>query len=56
MREEGESFYFEVNGQPHFVRGASVVPFDVFESRPTDAYLRQMLLAALAANMNSVRL
>ena len=31
-------------------------PFDVFESRPTDAYLRQMLLAALAANMNSVRL
>jgi beta-mannosidase len=51
----GLSFEFVVNGIPIFAKGASVVPFDSFPNRVTDAKLRSILQSAKDANMNMIR-
>ncbi|EDQ92570.1 uncharacterized protein MONBRDRAFT_13400, partial [Monosiga brevicollis MX1] len=51
----GRSFYLEVNGVPVFGKGASVVPFDAFDGRVSNAKLQQMLASAVAANFNMLR-
>jgi beta-mannosidase len=51
----GRSFEFVVNGIPIFAKGASVVPFDSFPNRVTDAKLRRTLQSAKDANMNMIR-
>ena len=51
----GKNFAFVVNGIPIFVKGASVVPIDVFPTRITRDRLERMLEAARDVNMNMVR-
>jgi beta-mannosidase len=47
--------FFRVNGVPVFAKGANVVPFDAFQSRVNATTMRPILDAAVAANMNTVR-
>ncbi len=51
----GESFYFRVNGEPVFMKGANYIPQDNFPSRVTDEKYRQTLQTAIDANMNMLR-
>jgi beta-mannosidase len=51
----GEAFYFEVNGQPVFMKGANYVPPDPLIPRITIEKRRQILCAAKDAGMNFVR-
>ncbi|MEQ8706235.1 MAG: glycoside hydrolase family 2 protein [Phaeodactylibacter sp.] len=53
--KEGHSFYFEVNGQPIFAKGANYIPQDSFLDRPTEAHYRKVFEDMAAANMNMVR-
>jgi beta-mannosidase len=51
----GESFFFRVNGEPLFVRGANVVPPDHFTPRADSAVYARIVGDAVAANMNMLR-
>jgi len=51
----GTSFFFEVNGQPTFMKGANYIPQDVFLPRVKPAQYRSLLLAAQEAGMNMLR-
>jgi beta-mannosidase len=50
-----QNFYFRINGQPVFARGANFIPIDSFNSRVTHADREYTIKAALAANMNMIR-
>jgi len=54
IRERG-SFGLRINGVPVFMKGANVVPLDIFPARVTPARQRRLLADAVAANMNMVR-
>jgi beta-mannosidase len=49
------SFYFRINRLPVFIRGANFIPIDVFESRVTPADREFIVRAAVASNMNMLR-
>lgn len=51
----GQSFYFTVNGQATFMKGANWVPADVFLPRITKNRYRQLLIAAKEAHFNMLR-
>ncbi len=51
----GQSFYFTVNKQPIFIKGANWVPADVFLPRVTKAKYRNLLVAAKEAGINMLR-
>jgi beta-mannosidase len=51
----GQSFYFTVNGNPTYMKGANWVPADVFLPRVDRAKYRNLLLAAKEANFNMLR-
>jgi beta-mannosidase len=52
--EQGETFFFSLNGERIFARGANYIPFAFFpEQRPAD--LRRVLEDAAAVNMNMIR-
>lgn len=51
----GESFYFELNGQPLFAKGANYIPCDNFLTRVTDSIYQKTILDAVNANMNMLR-
>ncbi len=51
----GRSFYFTVNDQPVFMKGANWIPADMFLPRLTKAKYRQLLVAAKEANINMLR-
>ena len=53
--EHGESFYFELNGQPIFAKGANYIPIDNFLTRVTDSTYEKTILDAVNANMNMLR-
>lgn len=53
---EGKSFYFEVNGESIFAKGANYIPQDNFLDRPTEAHYRKVFEDMAAANMNMVRI
>ena len=53
--EWGESFYFEMNGVPVFMKGANYIPLDVFVPRVTDEIYERTIRDAAAANMNMLR-
>jgi len=51
----GVSFGFRVNGRDLFVRGANIIPPDIFMSRVTAQDLENLVLKARDANMNMLR-
>ncbi|MEM8508436.1 MAG: glycoside hydrolase family 2 protein [Bacteroidota bacterium] len=51
----GSSFYFKVNGQPIFMKGANYIPNDVFLTRVDSSAYTKVVDAAVAANMNMLR-
>lgn len=53
--EIGESFYFKVNGEPVYMRGANAIPGDPLLTGKGAPRYRQVLLDAAASNMNMVR-
>ncbi|NTV83966.1 MAG: glycoside hydrolase family 2 protein, partial [Bacteroidales bacterium] len=52
---EGKSFYFEVNGQPVFAKGANYIPNDVFLDRVSPEKYEFIIKSAADANMNMLR-
>jgi beta-mannosidase len=53
--EIGTSFYFEVNDQPLFAKGANYIPQDVFLPRVKPKQYRDLLIATRDAGMNMLR-
>ena len=51
----GKSFFFRINGLPVFMKGSNWIPADVFPERVSVTYLKQLLLSAVEANMNVLR-
>jgi beta-mannosidase len=51
----GARFAFRVNGRETFCRGANWIPADALPSRATPELTRKLLEAAVAANMNMIR-
>ncbi len=51
----GESFYFEKNGKPFYVKGANWIPANVFLPSVKKTDYLQLLLMAKNANMNMLR-
>ncbi|MDI9256568.1 beta-mannosidase [Flavobacterium sedimenticola] len=51
----GKSFYFKVNGQPVFIKGANVVPPDSFLPRATDSVYQSIVKNAVDTHMNMLR-
>ncbi len=53
--DDGQSFYFRVNGVPFYAKGANWIPGDVFQARMTVKRYRCLLESAQSANMNMIR-
>ncbi len=51
----GTAFYFKVNGQPIFIKGANYIPQDMLLPRVSDGKYRSLLMQAQKANMNMLR-
>jgi beta-mannosidase len=51
----GTSFYFKVNGQPIFIKGANYIPQDLFLPRVTNDKTESLLELVQQANMNMLR-
>ena len=51
----GESFYFTLNGEKVFMKGANYIPCDIFLPRVTDSVYRRTIADAVAVNMNMIR-
>ena len=51
----GQSFYFEVNGQPFFAKGGNWIPADQFANRVTRQRYADLLGSCADANMNMLR-
>ena len=51
----GPSFYFRLNGQPVFVKGANYIPPQNFMPSATIADYRSVIDDAVAVNMNMIR-
>ena len=51
----GNSFYFKINGVPTFMKGVNYIPQDVFLPRVKDSDYKNILQAAVDANMNMIR-
>src|SRR5690606_10501395 len=53
--EHGTSFYFKLNGHPVFMKGANIIPNDMFIPRVTDENYRTMIETTKNSNMNMLR-
>ena len=51
----GTSFYFKLNGKPVFMKGANIVPPDIFLPRVSDSTYFSLVENAKKANMNMLR-
>ncbi len=51
----GTSFYFKLNGQPLFMKGANYIPQDAFLPRVTDNQYEKLIEQVQDANMNMLR-
>ena len=51
----GKSFYFSVNGNPVFMKGANYIPQDIFLSRVADDDYERLIKSAADANFNMLR-
>ena len=52
---DGTTFYFELNGEPLFAKGANYIPCDVFLPRVTRSIYEKTIDDAAAVNMNMLR-
>jgi beta-mannosidase len=52
----GSSFYFKVNGEPVFMKGANYIPQDVFLNRVNPDQYERVINSAVATNMNMLRI
>ncbi len=52
---KGEAFYFTLNGEKLFMKGANYIPCDNFLPRVTDSVYRRTIADAAAVNMNMLR-
>ena len=52
---KGESFYFTLNGEKLFMKGANYIPCDIFLPRVTDSIYQRTITDAVAVNMNMLR-
>lgn len=52
---DGSSFYFQVDGEPLFIKGANLIPPDNFLSRVTGDDYKRLIDDALAAHINMLR-
>ncbi|KAF4712656.1 hypothetical protein FOZ62_026079, partial [Perkinsus olseni] len=55
MEDDGRSFYFKVNGEPIYARGANWIPSDAFESRVDEPRLRRHFEQYRKAHFNMLR-
>ena len=53
--DQGESFYFVVNGEPMFAKGANFIPDDALLPNITEERYRQLFKDVKDANMNMIR-
>jgi beta-mannosidase len=51
----GETFYFELNGVPVFMKGANYIPQHSMQDKVTDAHYEKLLNDTKNANMNMLR-
>lgn len=49
------TFYFRINGEPIFIKGANCIPLDAFQSRITPKDREYLLTVAVESNMNMIR-
>ena len=52
---KGEAFYFTLNGEKVFMKGANYIPCDIFLPRVTDSVYRRTIADAVDVNMNMLR-
>ena len=52
---KGEAFYFTLNGEKVFMKGANYIPCDIFLPRVTDSIYRRTIADAVDVNMNMLR-
>ncbi|MDQ0593840.1 beta-mannosidase [Chryseobacterium ginsenosidimutans] len=53
--EKGKSFYFKVNGNPIYAKGANWIPSDSFTPRITKEKYQKLIKDCKEANMNMIR-
>jgi len=53
--KQGESFYFEVNGKPIFIKGANYIPQDNFPSIINSNKYEKIIQDVVKSNMNMLR-
>ena len=53
--EHGQSFYFEVNGEPMFAKGANYIPGEIMNTLQDDDYYERLFDNVVAGNMNMIR-
>ncbi len=53
--KQGRSFYIKLNGHPVFMKGANIIPNDIFLPRVTAQNYRTMIETAKESNMNMLR-
>ena len=53
--DDGVTFYFELNGEPVFMKGANYIPCDIFLPRVTEEIYRNTIADAVDVNMNMLR-
>ena len=51
----GESFYFELNGKPVFMKGANYIPQNNFQNKVTNQHYEKLLSDVVESNMNMLR-
>ena len=51
----GESFYFELNGKPVYMKGANYIPQNSFQNKVTDNHYQKLLSDVVDSNMNMLR-
>ena len=51
----GESFYFELNGKPIYIKGANYIPQNSFQNKVTNRHYENLLTNVVEANMNMLR-
>ena len=52
----GRSFYFELNDQPVFIKGANYIPQDNFQNRVIAGQYEELISSAAEVNMNMLRI